>query len=287
MQQWQFGSVRITSILEMTISGNNEFVLPDASNEACLEIDWLRPHFMDEEGFLIFCTQAFVVDTGDRRILVDTCIGNDKDLTIPGWEHLQTRFLDNLAAAGYPPETIDTVLCTHMHVDHVGWNTVLVDGSWVPTFKNARYLVSDEEWNHWLQDEEEQDHEKIAEQSIKPVVDAGLMEQVPMTYQVSPEVCLKPTPGHTPGHVCVHIKAAGEEAIITGDCIHHPAQLARVHWCSLADNDPTHARKTRETLLAENADKDVLLIGTHFPAPAGGLVKSEKDRKGYRLEPRD
>ena len=125
---WQVGDVKITRVVEMEVAGGSRFILPDATREACLEYPWMQPYFMDNAGNLIMSIHALVVETSDRRIVVDTCIGNDKERSIPNWSHLQTTFLEDLAAAGYPPETIDTVLCTHLHVDHVGWNTRLVDG---------------------------------------------------------------------------------------------------------------------------------------------------------------
>ena len=142
MNKWQVGEVSITRVVEMQVAGGSRFILPDATRDACLPIQWLAPHFMDAQGNLIMSIHALVVDTGERRIVVDTCIGNDKQRSIPNWTNLQTSFLADLEAAGYPRETIDTVLCTHLHVDHVGWNTMLVDGQWQPTFPNARYLLA-------------------------------------------------------------------------------------------------------------------------------------------------
>ena len=150
MLSWQVGDVRITRILELEATGGTRFILPQATREVVQEIDWLAPHFADENGRLKMSIHALVVETPSKRIIVDTCIGNDKQRDIPTWSGLQTNFLADLAAAGFPRESIDTVLCTHLHVDHVGWNTMLVDGAWVPTFPNARYLLgragSDDRW---------------------------------------------------------------------------------------------------------------------------------------------
>ena len=146
---WQVGSVRVSRVVELEVTGGTRFILPDATRDACRPYRWLRPHFMDEAGNLVMSVHALVVDTGARRIVVDTCIGNDKERNIPAWSHLQTSFLADLEAAGYPRARIDTVLCTHLHVDHVGWNTMLVAGKWVPTFPNARYLVGETEWAYW------------------------------------------------------------------------------------------------------------------------------------------
>src|ERR1700739_180 len=140
--KWRIGEVWVTKIVELEVTGGSRFILPQATYEAVLPIDWLRPDFADERGRLKMSIHALVVETQSRRIVVDTCLGNDKEnRRIPTWNRLQTSFLADLAAAGYPRKTIDTVVCTHLHVDHVGWNTMLVDGRWIPTFPNARYLM--------------------------------------------------------------------------------------------------------------------------------------------------
>ena len=277
---WQVGSVKISRVVEMEVTGGSRFILPDATRDACKGYRWMYPHFMDDAGNLVMSVHALVVDTGARRIVVDTCIGNDKERDIPAWSHLQTSFLADLEAAGYPRESIDTVLCTHLHVDHVGWNTMLVDGAWLPTFPNARYLVGETEWRYW--DTRDASAQVLAD-SVRPVIDAGLVDFVPVHHQICDEVSLTPTPGHTPGHVSVRIASAGEEALITGDCIHHPCQMTRTDWCSSADADQAQGRQTREALLERMVDTDVLVIGTHFATPTAGHVK-HRDGGGYWLE---
>jgi len=277
MNQWQIGDVKITRIVEMEIAGGTKFILPDASRDACLEYDWMQPHFMDGEGNLIMSIHALIIDTGDRRIMVDTCIGNDKERNIPTWSHLQTEFLKDLEAAGYPRESIDTVMCTHLHVDHVGWNTMLVDGQWVPTFPNARYLIAEKEWAYWDANEDESTYGPVLADSVRPVVEAGVVDFVSETHEVCEGICLEPTPGHTPGHVSVHITSNGQEALITGDCIHHPVQMTRTDWCSSADYDQPQGRSTREGLLERYVDDDILIIGTHFATPTAGHIKHRAD----------
>jgi glyoxylase-like metal-dependent hydrolase (beta-lactamase superfamily II) len=283
VNQWQIGDVKITRVVEMEVAGGSKFILPDATREACLPYDWMQPHFMDAQGNLIMSIHALVVDTGSHRIVVDTCIGNDKERNIPNWSNLQTRFLDDLAEAGYPRESIDMVMCTHLHVDHVGWNTMLVDGEWIPTFPNARYLIAEKEWNYWDAHEDDQDYGPVLQDSVRPVVEAGLVDFVGETYELCPGIQLEPTPGHTPGHVSVHITSNGEEALITGDCIHHPVQMTRTDWCSSADFDQAQGRGTREGLLERYVDGDVLIIGTHFATPTAGHVK-HRDGGGYWLD---
>ena len=283
MNQWQIGDVKITRIVEMEIAGGSKFILPDATRDASLAYDWMQPHFMDADGNLIMSVHALIVDTGERRIVVDTCIGNDKERNMPNWNNLQTSFLQDLADAGYPRESIDTVMCTHLHVDHVGWNTMLVDGKWVPTFPNARYLVAEKEWAYWDANEDEKTYGPVLADSVRPVVEAGVVDFVSESHQVCDEVCLEPTPGHTPGHVSVHITSKGQEALITGDCIHHPVQMSRTDWCSSADYDQSQGQATREGLLEKYVDGDVLIIGTHFATPTAGHIKRHSPG-GYWLD---
>jgi glyoxylase-like metal-dependent hydrolase (beta-lactamase superfamily II) len=283
VNKWQVGEVSITRVVEMQVAGGSRFILPDATRDACLPIQWLAPHFMDAQGNLIMSIHALVVDTGERRIVVDTCIGNDKQRSIPNWTNLQTSFLADLEAAGYPRETIDTGLCTHLHVDHVGWNTMLVNGQWQPTFPNARYLLAAKEFEYWDAADSDELNEGVMGDSVRPVVDAGLVDLVDWEHEVCAEVTLEPTPGHTPGHVSIHIRSAGEQALITGDFVHHPCQMTRTDWCSSADYDRAQGRSTRESMLAKYADSDVLVIGTHFATPTAGYVK-HLESGGYWLD---
>lgn len=280
--QWRIGDVKITKVVELEATGGSRFILPDATRDNVLGIDWLRPHFMDADGRLIMSIHALIVETPERRIVVDTCLGNDKRRAIPGWHMRTGPFLDDIAAAGYPRESIDTVLCTHLHVDHVGWNTMLVDGKWKPTFPNARYLIGRKEWDHWCAEgaANARGDDPFGD-SVKPVFDAGLVDFIEADHRICPEIRLEPTPGHTPGHVSVRISSRGEEALITGDVMHHPCQMAHPEWPSSADSDPVQARATRQALLERSADRPLLVIGTHFATPTAGHVV--RDGTVYRF----
>ncbi|MDX1382734.1 MAG: MBL fold metallo-hydrolase [Thermoanaerobaculia bacterium] len=282
MQHWQIGNVKITRVVELEIAGGTRFILPDALRDAVLPIRWLRPHFADEDGNLIMSIHALVVETPTRRILVDTCLGNDKERQIPLWHMRSGPFLDDLESAGYPADSIDTVLCTHLHVDHVGWNTRLVDGRWVPTFENASYLFGREEWEHWDAHADEDQMGIAVDDSVRPIVEADLHQLVEVDHDLGEGVTLEPTRGHTPGHVSVRIRSRGEEALITGDFIHHPCQMARLGWCSSADFDAEQAKATRLAMLESLADRPVLVIGTHFATPSAGRVVRDGD--AYRLD---
>ena len=226
---WQIGEVRITRLVEIEATGGMSRIIPDAKRELVREIEWLHPHFCDEGGRMRGAIHALIVDTPDRNIFVDTCIGNDKERAVPAWNKLQTSFLSDIADAGYPKESIDNVMCTHLHVDHVGWNTMLIDGIWMPTFENARYLYGETEFNHW-RGEGEGDYGPLLADSILPVFEAGLVDLVKNNQQICPEVRLISTPGHTPGHVSVMIESKGESALITGDFLHRPCQfLSLIH----------------------------------------------------------
>ncbi len=282
--QWKVGQVTITKVVELEMAGGSRFLLPQATPEAVREIDWLAPHFADEAGKLRLSIHALIIETpGGRRILVDTCLGNDKQgRKIPHWNGRQGRFLEDLAAAGYPADSIDTVLCTHLHTDHVGWNTRLLDGRWVPSFPRARYVFGAREYAHWsLPEAGEASQRAVFADSVQPIMDAGLAELVEADHWLCEEVRLVPSFGHTPGHVSVLIESAGEEALITGDIAHHPCQLARPHWNSTADGDPAQAEATRRAIFGGLAGRPVLVIGTHFAGPSAGRVTRDGD--AYRL----
>jgi glyoxylase-like metal-dependent hydrolase (beta-lactamase superfamily II) len=283
MLSWQVGDVRITRILELEATGGTRFLLPQATPEVIRGIGWLAPHFADEAGKLKMSIHALVVEAPGRRIVVDTCIGNDKQRDIPTWSGLQTNFLADLTAAGFGRETIDTVLCTHLHVDHVGWNTMMVDGRWVPTFPKARYLMARAEFDYWRgEDEGNEDPERSPfHDSVKPVWEAGLIDLVETDHAICPEVSLEPTLGHTPGHVSVRIRSQGQDALITGDFLHHPCQLSHPEWAAQVDYDPAASTATRRRMFGALAGSETLVIGTHFAAPCAGQVV--RDGEAYRL----
>jgi len=180
-------------------------------------------------------------------------------------------FLPRLAAAGVTPENVDYVMCTHLHSDHVGWNTQLRDGRWVPTFPKARYIFAQREWDAWeaMQRETPQPH---LVDSVLPVMEARQAQLVGTDFALDDEVWLEPTPGHTPGHVSIHLASQGAHAVITGDCIHSPVQCVEPEWIVRADFNPTMAKATRRRFLERYCDSSVLVCATHFPEPSIGHV---------------
>jgi glyoxylase-like metal-dependent hydrolase (beta-lactamase superfamily II) len=275
MNRWKIGDVTITRFVELETVSKGTFVLPEATLENIRrEAKFLVPHFANEDGRLRMSVHALMVESGGKRIIVDTCIGNDKRREFPAWNQLQTSFLTDLEHGGFPRDSIDTVLCTHLHVDHVGWNTMLVGGRWVPTFTKARYLIGRKEWNHWSVQEDKFVRDPI-DDSVRPIIDAGLAELVEDTHKITDEVCFEPTPGHTPGHLSVRISSRGQEAVITGDLMHHPVQCLHPEWNCGFDSIPDQARKTRREFLERYGDRPVLVFGTHFATPSAGHIVKE------------
>jgi glyoxylase-like metal-dependent hydrolase (beta-lactamase superfamily II) len=277
---WKIGDVTITLVREMQTAvtldgmfiGADQSVVDDNSS-------WLQPHFVNDDGTLPLSIHALVLESQGAVIVVDTCIG---DRPVPGFDalsNLGTSFLADLAAAGFDPDDVDIVLCTHLHFDHVGWNTHLVDGEWVPTFPNARYLFGRVDYEHW--DSGGAGAAVTFGDAVRPVFEAGLAQLVEMDHRVNDEIWLEPTPGHSPGHVAVRISSAGTDAVITGDLIHHPVQFAAPHWGMTSDGDVALAATTRTDFRARYADSGVQVFGTHFGGPSTGFLESTPD--GYRF----
>ncbi|MFP8878358.1 MAG: MBL fold metallo-hydrolase [Myxococcota bacterium] len=282
METWKIGDVAISRVVELVSPIPGSMLIPKATPGNLTDLhSWLRPHFLDDDGNILLSIHAFAIRSGDARIVVDTCLGAGKERPMPDWSNLQTSFLADLESAGFAPDSVDRVLCTHLHFDHVGWNTILEDGKWVPTFKNARYLIGEGEWGFW-KDADDPYAPEAKIDSIQPVFDAGLADLVESNHVVTDEVRLIPTPGHTPGHVSVEISSRGERAIITGDMFHHPLQMAHPDWEDVADVNGELAHRTRVEFLEENADQPVLILGTHFNTPTGGHIIRDGD--AYRFE---
>jgi glyoxylase-like metal-dependent hydrolase (beta-lactamase superfamily II) len=284
VQRWRIGDVEITRVVESETPIPTGFMFGDQKLEILEQASWLTPYYVTPDRRLVTSIHAFVIDDGDHKIVVDTCVGNDKVRRMPFWNRLQLPFLSHLEELGHPAESVDRVLCTHLHVDHVGWNTRWVDGRWVPTFPNARYLIGRTEWEHWSA-EPPDPGEDILGDSVRPIVEAGLADLVESDHRVSPAVWLESTPGHTPGHVSVRIRSQGAEAVITGDLMHHPLQIADPDTATTFDSDTDRARRTRKEFVARYTDAPVLVLGTHFATPSGGRIVRE--RGVLRLVPPD
>lgn len=225
-------------------------------------------------GRLILPIQGFLLITPTHHILVDSCVGNDKTVpAFPDWhQRSDKRFMASLQSAGLSVEDIDYVLCTHLHTDHVGWNTRLEDGRWVPTFPNARYLIpaADEAFH-------EERKTDLYVESVLPVIEAGQAEIVQPGHMLGDHVALIPTPGHTPGHVSVRIRSGDREAIITGDAMHSSVQCRHPEWHFKFDADPEKAVTSRRHLLQTASEAACLVLGSHFSLPSVGRISADQD----------
>ncbi|MFF7791705.1 MBL fold metallo-hydrolase [Streptomyces sp. NPDC007991] len=284
---WTVGDLTVHRIDEIPLPpATGAWLLPDATPDVVAGQDWLRPHFADEEGVLRADSHSFAFTAGDLRVLVDTGIGNGKERANPAWHDLDTDYLQRLTAAGFPPDSVDLVILTHLHADHVGWNTRAVNGAWVPTFPNARYLTSRTEREFWAGYAMDEPRRQMFRDSVIPVEEAGLLDLLDVPAEgldVAPGLRLIPTPGHTPGHVAVELASRGRTALITGDCVHHPVQLAHPGIGACVDIDPGLSQSTRRELLGALAGTDTLVLGTHFPPPTAGRVVAHEG--AYRLAP--
>ena len=281
MSRWILGDITIDRVVEF-----QDPVFPPAAmypQATGSTIDahrsWLEPRLLDPvNGLLVLSFHSFVIRTRGRTILVDTCGGNDKPR--PGklrYHQKRWPYLERLAAVGVKREDVDLVVCTHLHVDHVGWNTYLVEGRWLPTFPRARYVFVCKEWEFWREEykTERFTGDPYYEDSIVPIFDAGLVDLVESDLRLADGVWLEPTPGHTPGHVCVHVSGGGRDAVMSGDLMHHPLQCAEPDWSSCFCVDPAHSARTRHAFLERYAGTDTLVMPAHFPAPSAGRIVRE------------
>jgi len=279
--KWQIGDIEIFQLAEMEIGFIVQSLVPDAQPEIIKEIDFLYPDFADEDGNLKSLTQAFLIKTADKNVLVDAGVGNGKErVDFAPLSDLQTDFLSRLSELGVGVDDIDYVIQTHLDLDHVGWNTTLVDGKWAPTFPNAKYIYVEGEYEFWKTKPEflPGDFLRAIEDSIEPVVEAGQAMFVDNSFKLDDNISLRPSKGHTVNHVSVVIESGGEKAIIFGDVLHHPAQVAHPEWNSVVDHSPEDALATRAVMLNEVADTNILLIGSHFHDPVAGYVKRSGDK---------
>jgi glyoxylase-like metal-dependent hydrolase (beta-lactamase superfamily II) len=239
-------------------------------------------------GRLMFSFHTFVVKTPHHTILIDSCLGNDKERpTRPQFHRMKSPYLADLAAAGVAPEAVDFVMCTHLHWDHVGWNTRLDNGRWVPTFPRARYVMARREFDHWQEVQRRGDdtpHRLAFEDSVLPVVRTGQAELVGDDYALEEGLWFEAAPGHTPGNVVIHARSGGERGVFMGDVLHHQLQLVKPEWSTAACSDRELSRKTRMRLVEEHAEAGTRLLPAHFPAPTVGHIVRRGSAFGYEYE---
>jgi glyoxylase-like metal-dependent hydrolase (beta-lactamase superfamily II) len=248
--------------------------------------DWMVPdHFEPARGNLKLSVHSWLLRIGGKTVLIDGCVGNDKSRpTRPMWNKLQTRYLERFVATGATPEQVDLVMCTHLHNDHVGWNTRLVDGRWVPTFPNARYVWHRADYEKYKDADpaKEPNNRAAFDDSVRPIVEAGLADMVAGAHTIDEHLSLEPAPGHTPGTVAITLASRGQQALFCGDIVHHGIQLFHPEWNSFACLDAEGARKSRRRMLERCAGAGALLMPAHFGAPFACHV----DAKGDAFPPR-
>ena len=290
MQDRHIGDVRVTRIEEQMGPGfpAKDFFPEFDAEVFAAETKWLAPnYYQPESGRLVTSLHSWLVRTGKYTILVDACSGNHKPRPgMPRFDMLNTKYLDRLREAGVQPEEIDFVMCTHLHVDHVGWNTKLENGKWVPTFANAKYVMSRTDHDFWAAESKKAATEKFIvntyNDSVLPIVEARKAEFVSGEHGMCDCLTLKPAPGHTPGQIRLDLESRGKRAIFSGDALHNPVQVPIWKWNSVFCEDRDQARKTRHTLLADCVEQDALLMPAHFGSPHAAYIKASGD--GFALD---
>ena len=241
--------------------------------------------FDHSSGLMLITYQTFLIRTPYHTILVDTCTGENKDHPAPFDFPGKERWKNELLSFGLTFKDIDYVFCTHLHVDHTGWNTSLLNGRWVPTFPNARYIFHRKEYEIWERDSKNNDMlaSHVFKKNCLPIVEAGQALLVEDEYSLDDMVSLLPTPGHSPHHCCVVVQSKGKKAIITGDLFHHAIQCCVPKWSSIFDWDVKQSAISRETFLASVVDTDIILLPIHFPNPTTGFICSAADTFHYKF----
>ncbi len=292
MKTQKIGNFQVDLVLESEGSfAPLEFVVPNITPGQIAEhADWLKPVFVTEDNRVNMSFHSYVLKTPKHNILIDACAGNDKERPLrPPWHRQKFSYLENLAKLGLKPEDIDFVCCTHMHADHVGWNTCLQNGNWVPTFPKANYVFAQAEYSHWEKEHrhalahglDAPNHGSFAD-SVLPVVDAGLAMMVDSGFEFEAGIQLQAAPGHTAGNCLLDARSQGEHAVFAGDILHTPAQLIDLKLSSRFCHDAEQASRTRTELVHGLADTSTLLFTGHFPSPTAGRIISKSDH--FRFE---
>lgn len=282
MMSWQVGDVTVTRIVELyDFTDNINMTIPDATPEEVIAMKWLHPHYATPDGQQRLNFQGFVVQAPGRNIVVDSCIGAGRQRDFDVFCNLPEGFLEDLASLGLQREDIDTVMCTHLHFDHVGWNTYKdpETGEYRPTFPNARYLFGAKEYEAWQtvirHDGVHSDTHLV--ECVDPIVALGMADFIDAHHEIAPGITTEPSHGHTPGHVHVCIESAGQRGVITGDLMHHPMQCAVPHRDATFDMDKDAGRASRIGFVEKYRDSGVLVIGAHWFDPTAGHIETGPD----------
>ena len=286
--EFKLGDLSVHRIVEMEIPFADPYEFLPGLTPAVLESNrlWMQEAGAIDSGNgrLVLCFQSYVVRTPHHTILIDSCVGNDKDRpTRPPW-HMKKddAWMRGLAAIGLTVADIDIVMCTHLHVDHVGWNTRLENGRWVPTFPRARYLFGAREYAYWAEQHAKTPIACIAD-SVLPIIEGKRADLVSSSHAVNDHVRLIPTPGHTPDHFAVELGRGSTAAIVTGDLIHSPLQARYPALSMRADTDPAQGAATRRSFLERAAEERMMCCTAHFPSPS--ITRFTRWGDGFRCEP--
>jgi glyoxylase-like metal-dependent hydrolase (beta-lactamase superfamily II) len=298
MKTKQIGSILVHQVVEMEnmpVAAGSIFpgFRPDM---AVRGREWLDAGLIAPDSDTLYLSfHSFVIQSGGRNILVDTCHGNHKqgrEGIFAYYNNLQTDYLGNLARFGLRPEDIDVVLCTHLHFDHVGWNTRLENGRWVPTFPNARYLMSKADFDHFgsaAPESHDGMHLLSYKESVLPVVAAGQADFIHLDrtrdHDLGRDLWLEAAPGHTAGSVVLHARNDAGGALFSGDCWHHPLQFAEPSLSLEIEQDVATSLVTRRRLIEGCADTDTLVMAAHFPSPTAGRVISHGEGLRFQFAP--
>jgi glyoxylase-like metal-dependent hydrolase (beta-lactamase superfamily II) len=286
-ERWQIGDVRLTAIVEAETSAiPPQLFFPDVVTDDVTSVGWMSDGAASSDGRIAFRVQAFVVETRGLVVLVDPCVGNAKQRSLAFWNDLQLPWLDRFTAAGFDPRDVDLVVHTHLHEDHIGWDTHRLGDEWVPTFTNARHVYVGDELDYAMRMDRRTEDDPYAD-SIAPILDAGLGDVVGAGATLADGVRLIATPGHTPGHAAVAIDTSGDPLVITGDLLHHQLQLANPRIAEIADWDVDLARETRSAFFSEQCKAGSLVAGTHFPIAPVGRIEPNGAVWRFRVEPGD
>jgi glyoxylase-like metal-dependent hydrolase (beta-lactamase superfamily II) len=287
MEQIRIGDVSVATIIERDGPWRRPEDMFPAYNRDIgrRHLNELGPLVYDAaSNRLVITYQTFVVRTPRHTILVDTCTGEDKGYAAP-MDFPKQPWLDGFHALGLRFADIDYVFCTHLHIDHCGWNTRLENGRWVPTFPRAKYVFHRREYEAWEAADARGENPpgSVWRFNCRPIVEAGQALLVEDDFQLDDTAWLTPTPGHSPCHCCVNIRSGGMRAVVTGDMMHHALQCREPDWSTVFDWDAAMAARSRRRFLGEVADTDTVVLPVHFPAPTAGRVEADGERFRYRF----
>ncbi|MEL6407609.1 MAG: MBL fold metallo-hydrolase [Chloroflexota bacterium] len=283
MLKWTIGNATITQITETEAGAVLQQLMTSITPKALAQMPALQPHFLDGDGNMKGWFQSFIIEVGDKTYFIEGGIGNERERPhFPGMHNLKTNFLEQIKEAGFALTDIDYVIASHLHIDHVGWFTQLVDDQWQPTFPNARYIIVQSEYDFWKDREANPDQMAAIRECVVPVVEADVVDFVAGDAKLNEHISLVPAPGHTPSHVAIQLDTDSQRVLFSGDVFPHPSVIFDNELQFGSDADPEQAVQTRRTMLKSLADTDTIMLSPHFANPVA--VKIKTSEAGYTFE---